>query len=327
MISWQVVVFAVVPLLALVSSLGYTLYSSYRLGDWRPLVFTVVLFAMATHQVNELATVLETNGTAAVTGFGEYPETVANLAASISVILILRLAAHERFLREQLTEQVEQERQLRQENERLNEFVSVVSHDLRNPLNVAQSRLTLARDRVADDDLDQVADALDRMGALIDDLLMLAREGERVGDLEPVAIDRFCEECWQNVQTGDVTLVTRSEQTIRVDPDRLKQLIENLVRNSVEHGGDVTVTVGSLDSESGFYVADDGPGIPEDKRDEVFDRGYSTAEGGTGFGLAIVEEIASAHGWDVSVTESADGGARFEISGVETVPKRQAPVQ
>jgi signal transduction histidine kinase len=81
----------------------------------------------------------------------------------------------------------------------------------------------------------------------------------------------------------------------------------------------VTVTVGSL--EEGFYVEDDGPGVPEAEREDVFDAGYTTSDTGTGFGLSIVHEIATAHGWEVSVTESDAGGARFEFRGVET-PRR-----
>jgi signal transduction histidine kinase len=74
---------------------------------------------------------------------------------------------------------------------------------------------------------------------------------------------------------------------------------------------DVTVTVG--DFAEGFFVADDGPGIPEQDREVVFERGYSTADG-TGYGLAIVAELATAHGWSVTATESESGGARIEIS-------------
>ena len=97
---------------------------------------------------------------------------------------------------------------------------------------------------------------------------------------------------------------------------RLEQLLENLFRNAVDHAGeDVTVTVGDLDDE--FYVADDGPGISDDERDRVFEDGYSTVEEGAGLGLAIVAGIAEAHGWSVTVTESEDGGARFEVTGVE----------
>ena len=73
----------------------------------------------------------------------------------------------------------------------------------------------------------------------------------------------------------------------------------------------IRVRIGRTDG--GFYVADDGPGIEPDQRDAVFEPGHTTAPDGTGFGLAIVERIAEAHGWTVSVTESGDGGARFEF--------------
>ncbi|WP_309221729.1 HAMP domain-containing sensor histidine kinase [Halorussus sp. MSC15.2] len=84
----------------------------------------------------------------------------------------------------------------------------------------------------------------------------------------------------------------------------------------------MTVRVGSLDG--GFYVEDDGPGIPEDERGRVFERGYTTTADGTGVGLAVVGDIAERHGWEVRTTESEDGGARFEIRGVEIPP---APVE
>jgi signal transduction histidine kinase len=94
----------------------------------------------------------------------------------------------------------------------------------------------------------------------------------------------------------------------------------------VEHGGeDVTIRVGALDD--GFYVEDDGGGIPESERGDVFDAGYTTAADGNGFGLSIVQKIVEAQGWRIDVTESAEGGARFEITGVETVtpPANETP--
>ena len=113
-------------------------------------------------------------------------------------------------------------------------------------------------------------------------------------------------------------LTVETEQTIRADQGRLRQLLANLLRNAVDHGGDdVTVRVDEM--EDGFYVADDGQGIPEAEREDVFEAGYSTADDGTGFGLNIVQEIATAHGWNSRIMESADGGARFEFTGVEFV--------
>jgi len=219
------------------------------------------------------------------------------------------------------TEQVRaRERDLARQNERLEEFASVVSHDLRNPLTVAEGRLELAREECDSDQLDEVRRAHERMSALIDDLLTLARDGEAVGEFESVDLGTLVEGCWQSVDGADATLVTESDATIRADGSRLQQLVENLMRNAIEHGGeDVTVTVGALND--GFYVEDDGTGISESDRDAVFEAGYSTTGDGTGFGLSIVERVADAHGWAVRVTDGADGGARFEITGVTFVTK------
>jgi len=207
------------------------------------------------------------------------------------------------------------EAELERQNERLGEFASVVSHDLRNPLSVAQGRLELT-ERDGDDDLEAAVRALDRMESLIDDLLALARQGDAVDELEPVEIGDLARSCWQHVAAPEATVAVETERTVRADRSRLKQLLENLMRNAVEHGGPgVTVTV--ADRSDGFAVADDGPGIPDSERDQVFEAGHSTNAEGTGFGLAIVERVAQAHGWTVDVTESEAGGARFEFTDVE----------
>jgi signal transduction histidine kinase len=170
------------------------------------------------------------------------------------------------------------------------------------------------------------------MESLIDDLPTLAREGEEATDLEDAELADICRECFETVETTDAETVVEATGTVRADPGRLKQLLENLFRNAVEHGStsppsharedavehgpdDVTITVG--DRPDGFYVENDGPGIPADERERVFESGVTSSESDTGFGLAIVEEIAAAHGWDVVATEGSDGGARFEITGVD----------
>jgi PAS domain S-box-containing protein len=211
-----------------------------------------------------------------------------------------------------IRERKERQRELQRQNERLEEFASVVSHDLRNPLSVAQGRLQLAIDKRDWAELDTVAGALDRMETLIDDMLSLANAGDAVGELDAVALSELTEECWRSVETETATLRVETDRTIQADRTRLQQLLENLLRNAIEHGGDsVTITIGSL--PDGFYVEDDGPGIPPDDRDRVLELGYSTREDGTGFGLSIVRDIAEAHEWEIGVVESADGGARFEF--------------
>jgi PAS domain S-box-containing protein len=221
-----------------------------------------------------------------------------------------------------ITERRRREAELRRQNERLEEFVGVVSHDLQNPLNVAEGRLELAREESDSDHLDDAARALGRMDELITDLLRLAREGKRVNEIESVALADLVADCWHHVETPAADLVVGTELTLRGDPGRLRHLLTNLLRNAVEHGsadGDVTVTVGTLDDGQGFFVADDGPGIPEAKHERVFESGYSTDEDGTGFGLAIAKEVAEAHGWSIRVTEGAAGGARFEVTDVDVV--------
>ncbi len=244
--------------------------------------------------------------------FDERDLELAELLAAHAAARLTQLATEDR-LRERTTE-------LERQNERLEEFASVVSHDLRNPLQVAQGRLGLARRNTDDPNLDDVATALDRAEALIDDLLTLARQGESVDELSPVSIDRTVTACWQNIATAEATLSAETDLTIMADQARLQQLLENLIGNAADHGGETaTVTVDALADGEGFYVADDGPGIPEEERDQVFESGYSTADDGTGFGLHIVEEIVAAHGWSIALTDSTAGGARFEIGGVETV--------
>jgi len=222
----------------------------------------------------------------------------------------------------EITELKERERALQRQNERLDQFASFVAHDLRNPLNVATGRLTLAAEECDSDHLVNVSDALDRMEALIDDLLTFAREGQPVEATEPVALRPVFEERWRVLPTEEANLRVETDVTIRAAPDRLAQLLENLLDNAVTHGGSTaTITVGEVGDGDGFFLADDGPGISLEDRESVFEAGYSTTETGTGFGLSIVTEIADAHGWNVTLTDSESGGARFEITGIDVIPE------
>ncbi|MEF8826079.1 MAG: HAMP domain-containing sensor histidine kinase [Halapricum sp.] len=238
---------------------------------------------------------------------------------------------------------------MQRQNERLEEFSDVLSHDVRNPLSVAESNLELAREEYDNEHLAAVKQAHDRIEELVDGLLESAREGtplKRGGHasetLDIVKISTLVDECWQSVDTDVATLNNETTVEVRADRTRLAQLLENLIRNAVEHrsgnsrsssppadaaeadpttnadaveDGDpeVTITVGDLKDARGFYVADDGPGIPAAKRDRIFDRAYSTAHDGLGLGLHIVKQIVDARDWTISVTDSASGGARFEI--------------
>ncbi len=214
-------------------------------------------------------------------------------------------------------DRIEHEQALKEKNERLEQFASVVSHDLRNPLNVAGLRLDLVKDDCDSEHLGDIERALDRMEQLIDDLLMLARVGQEGQVAEPLELAALVEECWSTVDSADATARVETDMTVLADSSRLRQLLENLLRNALEHGGpDVTVTIGALDN--GFYVEDTGPGLSADDCEQIFDFGYSTNEDGTGFGLSIVQDIVDAHGWDITVSEGSEGGARFEVTSVAT---------
>lgn len=201
-----------------------------------------------------------------------------------------------------------------QRSRQLEDFAKIVSHDLRNPLNVAWGRLQLAREMRDSNHLATVADALKRMDEIIEDVLMLTWSSQGI-DPEDVGDHRLgevAEVSWEHVETEDARLRVENEPTLRANERRLQRLLENLFRNAVEHGGqDVTVRVGAL--PKGFFVEDDGPGIPREKRAKVFEAGYSSGEEGTGLGLSIVRTIAETHGWDVSATEGRKGGVRFEF--------------
>ncbi|ELZ59911.1 MULTISPECIES: ATP-binding protein [Halorubrum] len=221
-----------------------------------------------------------------------------------------------------VTERREREETLRRQNERLDEFASIVSHDLRNPLSVAEGYVDLARETGDLDHLDRAADAVSRMDELVADLLSLARQGRAVGKTESVSLSDVAREAWESVDTGGATLTVESDATLEASRTRLCELFENVFRNSVEHGRDsaddpLSVRVGATlrddDAVDGFHVEDDGTGLPEEDIDRVFESGFTTEESGTGLGLAISKQVAEAHGWTVEARAAEGGGARFEF--------------
>jgi PAS domain S-box-containing protein len=215
-----------------------------------------------------------------------------------------------------ITERERQRRQLQEQNERLDRFAGIVSHDLRNPLNVAKSRAKIAQEREELDHLEPVIDAHERMERIIEDMLTLVRStGDiSVEDRAQLDIEQVATTAWDHVDTDGATLNVDGTRTVEGEEQALFHVFENLFRNALDHNEPpVTVSVGPLDDREGFYVEDDGRGIPEAKRTDIFEHGYTDSQDGTGFGLSIVEQMVDAHGWDVSMTAGADGGARFEI--------------
>ncbi|MFB6156627.1 MAG: nitrogen regulation protein NR(II) [Haloferacaceae archaeon] len=212
------------------------------------------------------------------------------------------------------------ERMLERRNDRLKGFTDILSHDLRTPLSTIDARLELFHETGEAEHLAAIEETTDRMERLVEDLLRVARQGQVVEDPAATDLGDVLDVAREGALPGTATLRYESVRPVMADPDRLVQMLENPLRNSAEHGGDdITVRVGPF--RSGFYVEDDGPGIPESDRDRVFDHGYTTREDGTGYGLSIVRSIVGAHGWDVSIGSEDEGGARFEITGIEFVDR------
>lgn len=249
-----------------------------------------------------------------------------------------------------VTERKRREEELRRKTELLDEFARVVSHDVTTPLGVIENKARLIEITGETSHATDIYEASKRVQDLIDELESLAREGTQVNRVSSVDLEEVATDAWTTVGTPTGSLTVESSASIDADRGQLRQLLENLFANAVDHGDpaiaadqtqgngnatspdanlpdeglgaettdtdtdiDASVKVRVGVSSDGFYVADDGPGIPAEDRDVVFDEGYTTDTESTGFGLAIVRRIVEAHGWTVAVTESDTGGARFEI--------------
>lgn len=227
-------------------------------------------------------------------------------------------------------------RQIADRNRTLSQFARTVAHDLSSPLSVIYGRLELAaaEQSSADMHLQAARNAAERVDSLITDHLQsIAVDAET--EHEDVSIQTVAIQAWRIIDPSTARLQVEPQlETVEANGIRLQQLFENLIRNAIEHGSEESIGLGSADSHdphavfdddtdsvtvtikptaNGFAVCDNGPGIPRAERETIFESGYTTTESGSGLGLHIVDEIVDAHGWDISVTDSASGGARFEI--------------
>jgi len=231
-----------------------------------------------------------------------------------------------------VTERREQRRDLERQNQRLEEFAEVLTHDLRNPLTIAIGFLDVLKQSPDERAFEKCENALDRIESLVDEVQTSVLQGRTEPQEVPVDLETAAHEAWTTADTRGARLDVDGEMGLRADPEQFRRLLENLFQNSAEHGttgtrpdaavggdgdaSDAEVTVRVVALEDGFAVDDDGEGLPSDVADDVFERGFTTTRSGTGFGLSIVRNIAESHGWTVDVSESPSGGARFRFSQV-----------
>ena len=216
---------------------------------------------------------------------------------------------------------------------RQREFVSDASHELRTPLTILRGQVELL-DRESEPDrrrlaVETVLRELDRMNRLVDEMLTLAAsESTSLVHLEPVEVAGFVEDLRRDLPLfGDRAYAVTGQVggTIDADPERLHQVLRNLVRNAVtatEPGDAIEVAITAHDGMLEFAVSDEGPGIPEEELGRVFDRFHRTdaardrGQGGTGLGLAIAEAIVHAHGGWIRAEAGERGTTiRFELPG------------
>ena len=218
---------------------------------------------------------------------------------------------------------------------RQRQFVSDASHELRSPLTVLRGRIELLPRTGGDPDAvakeaGEILREIGRMDRLVGDMLTLA-QAERGTLLQRrrVRVEDFVEDLRRDLPLlGERSYRVDSDLagTLDADPDRLAQVVRNLVSNAVRHTGPdgrISVSVEAANGGALFSISDDGDGIPAERLERIFDRFYRTDEGrgrdegGSGLGLAIARAIVEAHGGTISASSPPGAGAtiRFEIPG------------
>ncbi len=220
---------------------------------------------------------------------------------------------------------IEREELIATQRDRLDELLGVISHDIRNPLNVARGRAELTAETGDISHIDPVITALERVEELTDSLLSMAGKSGAASEQTPVDLDACADAAWEMIDAPAATIVIDDGlPTVTGNESQLQQLFENLFSNAVRHAGpDVSIIVAPTDD--GFCIADDGPGIDLDERDQIFEMDYSTDAEGTGFGLLIVQQVIDSHGWSIAVEEADTGGAQFTVT-VDTADLLDEPI-
>ena len=234
----------------------------------------------------------------------------------------------------QRSELEEQNRELEQAVALRREFTGNVSHEMKSPLQVIGGYAELMESgMVAPEDVPRFAGLIrsesQAMRELIDDVLSLSRLDERAeGSRVPIDLEGLCRRSAQRLEAAasergvSVRLLLRRDIEVLGDPAMIEQMVYNLVSNAIKYNREGGLVLLQLESDAGsalITVEDEGPGIPEELRERVFERFFridasrSRDTGGTGLGLAIVKHVAESQGGSVAVGKSHLGGAAFTV--------------
>ncbi|TKX43674.1 PAS domain-containing protein [Halorubrum sp. ARQ200] len=214
-----------------------------------------------------------------------------------------------------LTEIIEKKNKIESKNKQLQRFSSILTHDIRSPLSVAQTNIELG---IKQDNIIQYSDrivaSINRVSQIVDDMERLARLESAEMDTQQVELSVAAAQAWGVSDTANAVVnIDDNMPVVSGYKSQIYQMFENIFRNAVVHaGGDAIIDVGSL-NDGGFYIEDNGDGVPENIRDQVWEYGFTSKEEGTGIGLIVVKRVVERHNWTIDISDSQSGGARFEI--------------
>lgn len=207
----------------------------------------------------------------------------------------------------EITEMKSNERQLRDQKQRMEKFSSIVSHDLRNPLNVASGYIELAKETGDSEDFEKAKEAVRRMDEIIEELLALSGKPEdfkkeelKLSEIFRTAYSFVDVEPEYSIE-GDLEFSASSSGVTR--------MFENMIRNTVEHNEDASIVVGTI--EKGFYYEDDGQ--LDENPEKITEYGYTGGSAGSGVGLSVVQRVSEIHDWDLNVVRNSENGLRLEF--------------
>ena len=278
---------------------------SFRLDSWQQRILLILLLSVIA--VSPLAWLFARRLSQPITAFADAAERLGkdprspplNLSGSTEV---LAAASAFNMMQERLRRYVEDRTAM----------VGAIAHDMRTPL----TRLRFRIEATPDDVRTKLAADIDQMDAMISATLGFVRDTSRPAERTKLELSSLVESVVDEAaETGGKATVDRAEKVvIEGDPVALKRLVSNLVENALKYGGAARARVYPEDGMAIIEIDDDGPGVPPEELERVFEPFYrgepsrNRETGGIGLGLAVVRSLARAHGGDVTLHNRAGGG-------------------